>query len=59
MMLDSGFSEHVKKPNISSSTEAKFTDYNVHVEESRRDDVISKEVDVYSHLLPSIILVFL
>ena len=56
MMLDSGFSEHVKKPNISSSTEAKFTDYNVHVEESRRDDVIPKEVDVYSHLLPSIIL---
>ena len=46
MMLDSGFSEHVKKPNISSSREAKSIDYDVHVEESRRDNVISKEVDV-------------
>ena len=46
-LLDSGFSEHVKKPNIGSSREAKSTDYNVHVEESRRDNVIPKEVDVY------------
>ena len=33
---------------ISSSGEAKTTEYNVQVEESKRDDVIPKKVDVYA-----------
>ena len=51
---DSGCSEHVEKSNISSSREAKTTEYNVQVEELKRDDVIPKKVNVY--LLPFIII---
>ena len=36
---DSGSSEYVKISNISSYREAKTTEYNVQVEESRRDEM--------------------